>query len=212
MVCMACILVGSWWSVVQQVAQQVGSKMMQYSLLRHSDCCALAGTEKLWRQCCDSKTAKRNSLGGTAATSCHFTLGHLTCTPLVSLCKCVTVLVTVYLIRWTGIADCLFYHREPFCHLCATCRAVIRLLPRLAAFAPERFAQDYLQKCIAHLLAVLKHTGERGSAFAALADMAGSLAAVGCQEGFEPYLPAIAGQVGYLLMCHPACAPVAAVL
>jgi FKBP12-rapamycin complex-associated protein len=75
------------------------------------------------------------------------------------------------------------------------CRAVIRLLPRLAAFAPERFAQDYLHKCIAHLLAVLKHTGERGSSFAALADMASSLAAVGCQDGFEPYLPAIAAQV-----------------
>jgi FKBP12-rapamycin complex-associated protein len=74
-------------------------------------------------------------------------------------------------------------------------RAVIRLLPRLAAFAPERFAQDYLHKCIAHLLAVLKHTGERGSSFAALADMASSLAAVGCQDGFEPYLPAIAAQV-----------------
>jgi hypothetical protein len=37
---------------------------------------------------------------------------------------------------------------------------VIRLLARLAAFAPERFAQDYLVKCILHLLAVLKHTSE----------------------------------------------------
>lgn len=81
------------------------------------------------------------------------------------------------------------------CCVLLHCRAVIRLLPRLAAFAPERFAQDYLHKCIAHLLAVLKHTGERGTAFAALADMAGSLAAVGCQDGFEPYLPAIAAQV-----------------
>lgn len=72
------------------------------------------------------------------------------------------------------------------------------MLPRLAAFAPERFAQDYLTKCIAHLLAVLKHTGERGTAFAALADMAGSLAAVGCQDGFEPYLPAIAAQASHL--------------
>jgi FKBP12-rapamycin complex-associated protein len=76
------------------------------------------------------------------------------------------------------------------------CRAVIRLLPRLAAFAPERFAQDYLVKCIAHLLAVLKRAGERGSSFAALADMASSLAAVGCQDGFEQYLGAIAAQVG----------------
>lgn len=37
--------------------------------------------------------------------------------------------------------------------------------------------------------------GERGAAFAALADMASSLAAVGCQEGFEGYLGAIAAQV-----------------
>ncbi len=44
-------------------------------------------------------------------------------------------------------------------------RAVITLLPRLAAFAPERFAQDYLSKCIGHLLSVLKHTSERGAAF-----------------------------------------------
>ena len=50
--------------------------------------------------------------------------------------------------------------------------AVIALLPRLASFAPERFAQDYLSKCIAHLLNVLKHTSERGAAFLALADMA----------------------------------------
>jgi len=42
---------------------------------------------------------------------------------------------------------------------CVLCSAVIRLLARLAAFAPERFAQDYLVKCILHLLAVLKHTG-----------------------------------------------------
>jgi hypothetical protein len=37
--------------------------------------------------------------------------------------------------------------------------------------------------------------GERGPAFTALADMASSLAAVGCQEGFEGYLGAIAAQV-----------------
>lgn len=44
-------------------------------------------------------------------------------------------------------------------HASLPCSAVIRLLARLAAFAPERFAQDYLVKCILHLLAVLKHTG-----------------------------------------------------
>lgn len=38
-------------------------------------------------------------------------------------------------------------------------RAVLLLIPRLAAFAPERFATDYLSKCIAHVLSVLKHPG-----------------------------------------------------
>ncbi|KIY91702.1 FKBP12-rapamycin complex-associated protein [Monoraphidium neglectum] len=74
-------------------------------------------------------------------------------------------------------------------------RAVISLLPRLAAFAPERFAQDYLSKCISHLLSVLRHPSERGAAFGALADMATSLAAVGCAGGFKDCLPAIAAQV-----------------
>lgn len=74
-------------------------------------------------------------------------------------------------------------------------RAVIVLLPRLAAFAPERFAQDYLSKCISHLLSVLKHQTERGAAFSALADMATSLASVGCASGFQACLPAIASQI-----------------
>lgn len=42
---------------------------------------------------------------------------------------------------------------------------------------------------------LMLRAGERGAAFAALADMASSLAAVGCQEGFEGYLGAIAAQV-----------------
>ena len=40
-------------------------------------------------------------------------------------------------------------------------RAVIGLLPRLAAFSPERFASEYLPKSIAHLISVLKHQPER---------------------------------------------------
>ena len=35
-------------------------------------------------------------------------------------------------------------------------RAVLVLVPRMAAFAPERFASEYLNKCITHLLSVLK--------------------------------------------------------
>lgn len=55
--------------------------------------------------------------------------------------------------------------------------------------------QDYLSKCISHLLSVLRHPSERGAAFGALADMATSLAAVGCAGGFKDCLPAIAAQV-----------------
>ena len=35
-------------------------------------------------------------------------------------------------------------------------RAVIALIPRLAAFAPERFAATYLRVCSEHLLGVLR--------------------------------------------------------
>nr|ABB13529.1 target of rapamycin kinase [Chlamydomonas reinhardtii] len=55
-------------------------------------------------------------------------------------------------------------------------RAVIHLLPRMAAFSPERFASEYLARAIAFLLIVLKNPPERGAAFAALADMAAALA------------------------------------
>ena len=42
-------------------------------------------------------------------------------------------------------------------------RAVIGLLPRLAAFAPERFAATYLRPCTEYLLLVLKIPSERGA-------------------------------------------------
>lgn len=60
---------------------------------------------------------------------------------------------------------------------------------------PHTHTQDYLSKCISHLLSVLRHPSERGAAFGALADMATSLAAVGCAGGFKDCLPAIAAQV-----------------
>ena len=42
-------------------------------------------------------------------------------------------------------------------------RAVIQMLPRLAAFAPERFARMHLQPCTAYLLSVLRNPSERGA-------------------------------------------------
>ena len=41
-------------------------------------------------------------------------------------------------------------------------RAAIVLLPRLVAFAPERFAATYLPVSTAHLLSVLKSPADRG--------------------------------------------------
>lgn len=37
------------------------------------------------------------------------------------------------------------------------------MLPRLAAFAPERFARMHLEPCTAFLLSVLKNPPERGA-------------------------------------------------
>eukprot|EP00854_Cymbomonas_tetramitiformis_P013611 gene13611-16092_t len=44
-------------------------------------------------------------------------------------------------------------------------RSVTSILPRIAAFAPERFALSYLQICMQHLLGVLKSSSERGGGF-----------------------------------------------
>ncbi|KAK9806315.1 hypothetical protein WJX72_010074 [[Myrmecia] bisecta] len=74
-------------------------------------------------------------------------------------------------------------------------RAVIVLLPRLAAFAPERFAATYLKPCTDYLLSVLKTPGERGAGFMALGDMAMALVAVGCGAQLGPVLPKVADQI-----------------
>lgn len=58
-------------------------------------------------------------------------------------------------------------------------RAVITLLPRLAAFAPERFVKAYLQQATEHLLGVLVVPAERGAGFTAIAEMASALSRAG---------------------------------
>lgn len=50
-------------------------------------------------------------------------------------------------------------------------RAVIQMLPRLAAFAPERFARMHLQPCTVYLLSVLKNPSERGAGMHNLASV-----------------------------------------
>ncbi|PNW79096.1 hypothetical protein CHLRE_09g400553v5 [Chlamydomonas reinhardtii] len=83
-------------------------------------------------------------------------------------------------------------------------RAVIHLLPRMAAFSPERFASEYLARAIAFLLIVLKNPPERGAAFAALADMAAALARVNCAAGFEGCLSPIYVAIREALSAPPA--------
>ncbi|RMZ52908.1 hypothetical protein APUTEX25_001027, partial [Auxenochlorella protothecoides] len=58
-------------------------------------------------------------------------------------------------------------------------RAIITLLPRLAAFAPERFTKSYLDSATEHLLAVLGSPADRGAGFAAIAEMSTSLSSAG---------------------------------
>ena len=58
-------------------------------------------------------------------------------------------------------------------------RAVISLIPKLAAFAPERFVRSYLKQSSQHLLSVLSSASERGSGFTAIAEMTSSLAKAG---------------------------------
>ena len=58
-------------------------------------------------------------------------------------------------------------------------RAVISLIPKLAAFAPERFVRSYLKQSTQHLLSVLPSASDQGPGFSALAEMISSLADAG---------------------------------
>ena len=62
-------------------------------------------------------------------------------------------------------------------------RAVVALIPRLAAFAPERFARSYLDSSTRYLLAVVAVPAERGAG--------------GCERA-----------AAHMLRCAPACLPV----
>jgi FKBP12-rapamycin complex-associated protein len=77
-------------------------------------------------------------------------------------------------------------------------KAVITLLPRLAAFAPERFVKSYLKESVEHLLSVLTQPAERGAGFTATAELASALAKAGVGHKMkEPvdYLRPIALQI-----------------
>lgn len=77
-------------------------------------------------------------------------------------------------------------------------RAVITLLPRLAAFAPERFVRSYLKHAIEHLLGVLALPAERGAGFTAIAETATALAGAGVAGRMkqpDDFLRPIAAQI-----------------
>ena len=65
------------------------------------------------------------------------------------------------LARYREVVETVLKFRADKNHLIR--RAVVSLLPRLAAFAPERFAATYLRQCTEHLLQVLRLHSERGA-------------------------------------------------
>jgi FKBP12-rapamycin complex-associated protein len=77
-------------------------------------------------------------------------------------------------------------------------RAVITLLPRLAAFAPERFVRSYLKQATEHLLSVLTNPAERGAGFMAVGEMSLALASAGVAVNMKSpidFLRPIASQI-----------------
>lgn len=84
-------------------------------------------------------------------------------------------------------------------------RAVITLLPRLAAFAPERFVRSYLKQSTEHLLTVLSSPNERGAGFIAVGEMATALASAGVAGHMktpDDFLRPIAAQIRECLLAR----------
>lgn len=81
------------------------------------------------------------------------------------------------LARYREVCDTVLRFRESKEKLIR--RAVISLIPKLAAFAPERFVRSYLKQSTQHLLSVLLSTSDQGAGFSALAEMISSLAVAG---------------------------------
>ena len=78
------------------------------------------------------------------------------------------------LARYREAVDTVLQYRESK-HIIIK-QAVIALIPKMAAFAPEKFALSYLDTCTSHLLRVLSTSlTERGTAFSALGAMATAL-------------------------------------
>lgn len=82
-------------------------------------------------------------------------------------------------------------------------KAVVTLIPKLAAFAPERFVRSYLRRSTQHLLSVLESSSDQGAGFTALAEMISSLAESGVASHLKTpdnFLKPIASQVRECLL------------
>ena len=55
-------------------------------------------------------------------------------------------------------------------------RSVTNLIPKLAAFSPQRFSESYLSSSAALLLATIRVPSERDAGFNAIGDLAAALA------------------------------------
>ncbi|BDA44527.1 Serine/threonine-protein kinase TOR [Coccomyxa sp. Obi] len=97
------------------------------------------------------------------------------------------------LARYREVVEIVLHFRESKEKLIR--RAVISLIPRLAAFAPERFAATYLSTCTDYLINIVKTPNKRGPGFVAIGDMALALASAGCAARMEPVLPRLAEQL-----------------
>ena len=63
-------------------------------------------------------------------------------------------------------------------------RSVTDLIPKLAAFSPQRFAESYLSASAVLLLATIRSPAERDAGFTALGDLASALEEEdGAEEG-----------------------------
>ena len=80
--------------------------------------------------------------------------------------------------------------------------SVVTILPRIASFAPERFAQTYLEESMTFLLNALKSSNERPAAFTAIGEMAQALrhASFDALRQMESHLPSISTSIRDVLV------------
>ena len=111
------------------------------------------------------------------------------------------------LARYREVADTILRYKD---HKDRVIRwEVIRLMPRIAAFSPARFARSYLPQGAAHVLAAASRPGDKAPAFAALSSLAEALAEEDISVGGQsvtvlaPFLADVASSLGDALTAPP---------